>query len=153
MIFNFCINLLTSKHIIPQEQAHGYFKRKTLTPLSTWLEWMDGEAKTIFLFQIQKIFEKTIQPICLPDSATLEEHYFTFFHSSTNALSSCVKLFVQIMFIQIDSHDTKEDNLSNRDFITQTGIPHDVDVIIFYQAKELQIGATIQLKIQVKANL
>ena len=79
MMINFCINLLTSQNIIPEEQAHGYFRQKTLTTLSTWQEWTDGETKKLVLFHIQKIFGKPIQPIGLPDSATLEEHYCIFF--------------------------------------------------------------------------
>ena len=35
MLIHFCINSLTSQHIIPEEQSHGYFTRKTLTPLIT----------------------------------------------------------------------------------------------------------------------
>ena len=73
--------------IIPEEQVHGYFTRKT-----TWQEYKDGDTKQLILFKIQKMFGKHIQPIGLPDSDTLEEHYCMFFHSSTNALSSSCEI-------------------------------------------------------------
>ena len=70
-----------------------------------------------------------------------------------NVLSSCVKFPIQIMFIRIDSHDIKEENLGKRDSTTQTEIPQDVDVITCYQAKASKIGAFMKSKIQVEANL
>ena len=73
------------------------------------------------------MFGKPIQPISLPDLATLEENCCMFFHSSTNAILSCVKLLVQIMFIRFDSHDIKKENLGQQDCKTQTGLPQDVD--------------------------
>ena len=148
MLIHFCINSFTSQHTIPEEQAHGYFATKT-----TWQEYKDGETKQLVLFQIQKMFGKPIQPIGLADSATLEEHYCMFFHSSTNALLSYVTLPVQIMFIRFDSNDSKEENIGKWDSKTKTRLLQDIDVIICFQA-QYHIGrATIQSKILVKVDL
>ena len=69
------------------------------------------------------MFGKPIQPIGLPDLATLEEHYCVFFHSSTNALSSCVILPVQIMFIRFDSYDIKEEKSRSTGFYNSDRTP------------------------------
>ena len=45
-----CINTLNSDFMTPEEQALGYFTRKKLQRLSTWDEWLAGEAKQLNQF-------------------------------------------------------------------------------------------------------
>ena len=46
-----CINTLNSDFMTPEEQALGYFTRKKLKRLSTWDEWLAGEAKQLNLLR------------------------------------------------------------------------------------------------------
>ena len=66
-----CINTLNSDFMTPEEQALGYFTRKKLKRLSTWDEWLAGEAKPLNQFHDQKMFGDPIDADTLPGSAVV----------------------------------------------------------------------------------
>ena len=66
-----CINTLNSDFMTPEEQALGYFTRKKLKRLSTWDEWLAGEAKQLNQFYDQKIIGDPIDADTLDGSAVV----------------------------------------------------------------------------------
>ena len=55
----------------PEEQSLGYFTQKKLKRLSTWDEWLPGEAKQLNQFHDQKMFDDPIDADTLPRFAVV----------------------------------------------------------------------------------
>ena len=66
-----CINTLNSDFMTPEEQSLGYFTRKKLKRLSTWDEWLAGEAKQLNQFYDQKMFGDPIDADTLDGEAVV----------------------------------------------------------------------------------
>ena len=66
-----CINTLGSDAITPEEQALGYYTCKKLKKLSTWNEWLAGEAKQIDQFHFQGMFGDPVERANLPKEAII----------------------------------------------------------------------------------
>ena len=117
-----CINTLGSDAITPEEQALGYYTRKKLKKLSTWNEWLAGEAKQIDQFHFQGMFGDPVERANLPKEAIILRPHWQYvvkrngvrrsrmccngskraapqLHAVASTWSSCVELPIQRMFL------------------------------------------------------
>ena len=123
-IIKVCINTLNSDFMTPEEQALGYFTRKKLKRLSTWDEWLAGEAKQLNQFYDQKMFGDSIDADTLDGLAVVLRPHWQYavkrsgvcrsrmccngsknaapqLHAVASTWSSCVELPVQQIFLGI----------------------------------------------------